>query len=133
MLVFFNCEETELVRSNVKIYGPPLMKAIKALEATAVEMSKTTALKFSHTRIPYPTRMQGNTKDWNEYLKNMERTYVDCYEPVKLISDFKQLLGEYDFFFEWTEEPTMARIEELLEKIDAALEGLGCYYKLTTE
>ena len=122
-----------MVRSNVKIYGPPLMKAIKALEAAAVEMSKATALKFSHTCIPYPMRMQGNTKDWNEYLKKMQKTYVDCYEPVKLISDFQQLLGEYDFFFEWTEEPTMAQIEELLEKIDAALEGLGCYYTLTTE
>ncbi len=63
----------------------------------------------------------------------MERMYVDCYEPVKLISDSHQLLGEYDFFYEWTEEPKMAQIEELLEKIDGALEGLGCSYTLTTK
>ncbi len=122
-----------MARSYVKIYGPPVMKAIKALEGVAVEMSKATDVKFSHKCLPYPDRYQSNTKDWNQYLNNMERMYVDCYEPVKLISESHQLLGEYDFFYEWTEEPKMAQIEELLEKIDGALEGLGCSYTLTTK
>ncbi len=122
-----------MVRSNVRIYGPPLMKAIKALEAIAVDMSKATDLKFSHKCIPYPTRMHGNTNNWNEYLQNMKRTYVDCYEPVKIISDSSQVLGEYDFFFEWSQKPSMARIKELLEKIDKALGELGCHYTLTTD
>lgn len=122
-----------MVRSNVRIYGPPLMKAIKALEAIAVDMSKATDLKFSHKCIPYPTRMHGNTNSWNEYLNNMKRTYVDCYEPVRIISDSSQVLGEYDFFFEWSQKPSMARIKELLEKIDKALEELGCHYTLTTD
>jgi hypothetical protein len=122
-----------LVRSYVKIYGPPVLKAIKALEAVAVEMSKSTGLKFSHRCIPYPTRMQSDTSDWNAYVRNMEKTYVDCYEPVRLISDSHQLLGEHDFFFEWTEEPDMGNIKDLLEKIDEAIAVLGCYYTLTTE
>ena len=122
-----------MARSYVKVYGPPVMKAIKALEGVAVEMSKATDVKFSHKCLPYPTRYQSNTRDWNQYLKNMERMYVDCYEPVKLISESQQVLGEYDFFYEWTEEPKMAQIEDLLEKIDGALEGLGCSYTLTTK
>jgi len=122
-----------MVRSYVKIYGPPIVKAINALEAVAVEMSKATSVKFSHKCLPYPTRYQSNTNDWNQYLKNMERMYVDCYEPVKLISDSHQLLGEYDFFYEWVETPKMAQIEELLKKIDDALEDMGCNYTLTTK
>lgn len=122
-----------MVRSYVKIYGPPIVKAINALEAVAVEMSKATDVKFSHKCLPYPTRYQSNTNDWNQYLKNMERIYVDCYEPVKLISESQQLLGEYDFFYEWVEAPKMAQIEELLKKIDDALEGMGCNYTLTTK
>lgn len=122
-----------MVRSYVKIYGPPVMGAIKALEAVAIDMSKATDLKFSHKCIPYPTRMQSSTNDWDQYMKDMQRLYVDCYEPVRLISDSHQLLGDYDFFFEWTEEPKTAQVEELLKKIDDALEGLGCNYTLTTK
>ena len=120
-----------MVRSYIKIYGPPILKAIKVLEAVAVDMSKATSLKFSHKCLPYPS--QSNTRGWDAYVKNMERTYVDCYEPVRLISDAHQQLGEYDFFFEWDKEPNMERVEELLGKIDEGLGGLGCYYTITTK
>jgi hypothetical protein len=122
-----------LATSYVKIYGPPVLKAIKALEAVAVDLSKVTEVKFSHKCLPYPNRMQSNVRDFEKYLKNMERTYVECYEPVKLISDSHQMLGEYDFLFEWAEKPTMAKIENLVEKIDEALKDLGCHYTLMTK
>lgn len=120
-----------MVRSYIKIYGPPMLQAINALEAVAVDMSKATKLKFSHKCLPY--RSQHSTKDWEAYVKNLERTYVDCYEPVRLISEAHQQLGEYDFFYEWDKEPNMERVEELLGKIDEALDGLGCYYTITTK
>jgi len=122
-----------LVTSYVKIYGPPVLKAIKALEAVAVDLSKATGVKFNHKCLPYPTRMQSNTRDFEQYLEGMKRTYVDCYEPVKLISDSHQMLGEYDFLFEWAEKPTMAKIEDLVGKIDEALKDLGCHYTLMTK
>jgi len=122
-----------MVRSYVRIYGPPLMKAVKALEALAVEMSKAVDVRFSHTCIPYPGRMQLDARDWNQYIKNMRKMYVDCYEPVKIISDASEMLGDYDFFFEWSEEPTMEQVENLTEKMDEALKGLGCYYTITTK
>ncbi|MGD2200777.1 MAG: hypothetical protein PVJ38_03975 [Candidatus Bathyarchaeota archaeon] len=120
-------------RSYVRIYGPPHMEAIKALEAVAVELSKSTQVKFSHKCLPYPSINQPTTNDWNAYLKNMSNMYVDCYEPLKIISEAHTMLGEYDFFYEWVKDPTMKQVRDLMEKIDEALDGLGCYYTLTTK
>ena len=41
-----------VVRSYIKIYGPPLLKALEALERVAVEMSKVVDLKFRHICVP---------------------------------------------------------------------------------
>ena len=122
-----------MAKTYVRIYGPPLLKAIKTLEGVAVDMSKATEVKFSHKCVPYPTRLQSDKRDWNNYLKNLKNTYTDCYEPQKIISDASITLGEYDFMFEWTEKPTMKKIQGLIEKIDGALGDLGVHYSLTTE
>lgn len=122
-----------MTKTYIRIFGPPLLKAIKALEGVAVDMSKATEVKFSHKCVPYPTRLQSDKRDWNNYLKNLRNTYTDCYEPQKIISDASMTLGEYDFMFEWTEKPTMKNIQGLIEKIDGSLGDLGVYYSLTTE
>ncbi len=122
-----------MVKSYVRVYGPPLMKALKTLEGVAVEMAKKTEVKFSHKCVPYPTRMQSDRNDWNSYLKNMRNTYKDCYEPEKLISDASMTLGDYDFVFEWTSKPNLSKIEGLIEKIDEALADVGVMYTMTTE
>lgn len=122
-----------MVRSYVRIYGPPVMEAIKALEAVAVDMNKTDQIKFSHKCIPYPRYTQQDSRDWQSYLQTLQKTYVDCYEPAKLISDSHTMLGEYDFFFEWSEAPTNSQMYALMRKIDEALKGLGCHYTLKTE
>lgn len=41
-----------MVRSYVRIYGPPVMGAIGKLEAVAVDMNKIENVKFSHKCIP---------------------------------------------------------------------------------
>ncbi|HDJ21657.1 MAG TPA: hypothetical protein ENF19_00450, partial [Candidatus Bathyarchaeota archaeon] len=122
-----------MVKSSVRIYGPPLLKAIRALEGVAVEMSNKTRLKFSHKCIPYPTRLQSDRNDWESYLKNLQKTYQDCYEPEKIISDASMTLGEYDFVFEWSEKPNLDQVQELIEKIDEALAKVGVLYTITTE
>ncbi len=122
-----------MAKTYVRIYGPPLMKALQALEGVAVEMSKEREVKFSHKCIPYPTRLQADNRDWNNYLNNLKNTYVDCYEPAKIISDAHQTLGDQDFMFEWAEKPTLKQLESLIEKVDTALGGLGVHYTLTTE
>ncbi|MFH1179023.1 MAG: hypothetical protein V1710_01550 [Candidatus Bathyarchaeota archaeon] len=122
-----------MVKSYVRIYGPPLLKAIKALEGVAVTMSTKTEVKFSHKCVPYPTRMQSDKNDWNAYLQNMKKTYTDCYEPEKIISDASMTMGDYDFVFDWTSKPTITQIEDLIARVDAALEKVGVMYTLTTE
>ncbi len=122
-----------MAKSYIRVYGPPLLKAIKTLEGVAVEMAKKIEVKFSHKCVPYPTRMQSDRNDWNSYLKNMKNTYKDCYEPEKLISDASMTLGDYDFVFEWTSKPSLKKIESLIEKIDDALADVGVKYTMTTE
>ena len=97
-------------------------------------MSKSTEVKFSHKCVPYPSRMQSDKRDWETYLKNLQHTYTDCYEPQKIISDASMTLGEYDFVFEWAErKPSMKKVQDLIKKIDGALGELGVYYSLKTE
>lgn len=122
-----------MVKSYVRIYGPPLLKAIRALEGVAVEMSNKTQVKFSHKCVPYPNRLQSDKNDWNTYLRNLQNTYKDCYEPEKIISEASMTLGDHDFVFEWTSKPSLAQIEELINKIDAVLGEVGVQYTLTTE
>lgn len=122
-----------MAKSYVRIYGPPLLKAIRVLEGVAVEMSNKTEIKFSHKCVPYPTRMQSDRNDWNAYLKNMQKTYKDCYEPEKILSDASMTLGDYDFVFEWTSKPSIVQVEDLIAKVDAALSNVGVLYTLTTE
>ncbi len=122
-----------MTKTYIKIYGPPLLKAIKSLEGVAVKMSKEKQVKFSHKCIPYPTRLQSDNQDWNNYLNNLKNTYVECYEPAKIISEAHQTLGDRDFMFEWAEKPTLTQLNQLTEEIDAALGGLGVLYTMTTE
>ena len=131
-----------MVRTYVRIYGPPVMKAIKALEGVAIDVNKEGEIKFSNKCIPYPrygsSRMgevgpqTDPSRAWQSYIHNLRDTYVDCYEPARLISEAHEMLGDSDFFFEWKEKPTLKQIEGLIEKIDGALSSLGCYFTLKT-
>ncbi len=51
----------------------------------------------------------------------------------KIISKSGEMLGDYDFFFEWFKNPSQAEINQLIEKIDEALSPLGCSYTITTK
>jgi hypothetical protein len=52
---------------------------------------------------------------------------------VSLISDAGESLGDYDFFYEWVQEPTQVELFELINRIEAALTPLGCKYRITTK
>lgn len=127
------------MKSYVRIYGPPLREAIDKLEEVAVDMSKSKEVKFSHRCIPYPRsrerprEYQSSDRDWNNYIEGMKNRYVECYEPVKLISKATEMIGEYDFMFDWQKKPTMEQVQDLIERIDEALEDTGVYYTLTTK
>jgi len=104
-------------------------KGLRLLEKVAVEMSKKTTMRFFSISVPemfltpsgepsgVPSAMGG----------------ISEREFVKLISRSSQVLGDYDFFFEWGIEPTVQQINELIETIDGAFLECGCTYTITTK
>jgi len=123
-----------LTRSYIKIYGPPIIKALQALEKIALEMSKKTTIRFYDTlvpSIPPYTPLEEYLRDISDMV--LQDVQLPAEEKVKLISRASDMLGEYDFFFEWGEEPTKKQVLELIEKIDEALAKCGCKYTITTK
>ena len=123
-----------MARSYIKVYGPPLLKAIRALEKVAVEFSKTTTVRHYNIltpTLPYYDVRPGDVRDYTQTL--LPEIEIPAEEKVKLISKASDTLGDYDFFFEWGKEPTKQEVLELIEKIDEALSDCGCKYTIITK
>jgi hypothetical protein len=129
------------MKSYVKIYGPPLLKALKALEKVAIDMPEvcimdtTIQAAVGAPEIPGPSfgaaDMSFDTPDGVMAFFGIGDIPEERCSTI--ISKSGETLGEYDFFFEWFTKPNMAQVEDLIEKIDKALEPLGVKYTLTTK
>ncbi len=69
-------------------------------------------------------------KYWKRVLQDSP---LKASEKIRLISQSSQTLGDYDFFFEWSKDPTLTQILELIEKLDAAISKCRCRYTITTK
>lgn len=118
------------MRSYIKIYGPPILEAIRALEKIAVEMPEVCIMD---TIIVQELPMFSTETGVATYFGTALNIEVPGERCGKLISKSGELLGEYDFFFEWFKEPTMEELNKLIQKIDEALAPLGCKYTITTK
>jgi len=122
-----------LARSYVKIYGPPLVRAIRALEKVAVDFSKTTVVREFNILTPTAPYV-GEERDLRYYQQAvLPEIDLPVTEKVKLISKSTDTLGDYDFFFEWGKEPTKQEVLDLIAKIDEALTDCGCRYTIVTK
>jgi hypothetical protein len=129
------------MRSYIKIYGPPILEAIKELEKLAIDMPEVCIMDYviAQDLSPRIAEELGVSKVQPEGGSVpgffMQRTGVVV--PVKrchsIISKHGQKLGEYDFFFEWYEEPETSQLNDLIRRIDDALKPLGCLYTITTK
>jgi len=129
------------MRSYIKIYGPPILEAIRELEKVAVDMPEVCIMDYVIQKDLSPRMARDLGGEKVETLDAtipgffMQRTGVVV--PVKrchsIISKHGQKLGEYDFFFEWHKEPETAQFNDLIKKIDDALKPLGCLYTITTK
>ena len=128
------------MKSYVKIYGPPLLKALKSLEKVAVGMPEVCIMNTTiqaAINIPEAVPSYGGG---DIYLNNMDgvMNYFSGAGEISeercdtIISKSGESLGEFDFFFEWFEKPTMQQVEDLIGRIDKALTPLGVKYTLTT-
>jgi len=86
------------LESKIKIYGPPIDKAIDKLLKLAKDL---------------PTISEGN----------LSRSIIPSGETI---------MGDFDFVFHWAKDPDEKQLRELISQIDAALNGIGCRYTVTT-
>jgi len=122
-----------LARSYIKIYGPPILKAIRALEKVAVDYSKTMMIRHYNMLTPIPPLepLPMGSSAYDQVL--LPEIEMPVEEKIKLISKASDTLGDYDFFFEWGKEPTKQEVMDLIAKIDEALADCGCRYSIVTK
>jgi len=117
--------------SFIKIYGPPMVKAIRELEKIAVNMPEVCIMDSMISGVPDYVNNFSNPGFTTQYFESIP-TRIEHKRCGTIISKSGERLGEYDFFFEWFTEPSMEQLNSLIEKIDEALEPLGCRYTITT-
>ena len=116
------------MKSYIKIYGPPTMKAIRELEKVAVDMPEVcimdTIIAVEQPRLTDA----GAVMDFFGPVAEISKERCS-----NIISKSGETLGEYDFYFEWFTDPNMDQLNDLIEKIDESLAPLGCKYTITTK
>lgn len=133
------------MRSYIKIFGPPVLEAIKALQEIAIPMEEVCIMDTIWESgaadiaadIGAPIGMEGASA--GGFSAGVEQYFVQNFGSItkarceNIISQSGQSVGEYDFYYEWFGEPGHSQIMNLIEKIDEALKPLGCRYTITTK
>ena len=121
--------------SYIKVYGPPVHEAIKALEKIAIDFPEVCINNTIISGTPdlitqYYT--QGESNIAFSYFKEVNNQ-VTAERCDKLISKSGVKLGDYDFYFEWFQKPTADQVNDLIKKIDKEFKKLGVTYTITTK
>ena len=98
------------MKSYIKLYGPSLSKAQAALKKLVKELDPIQYGSIVSTIDPGMDLLTSS-----------------------MIKHGRELLGEYDFVFEWIDAPSAEQIDKLTQKIDEALAPTGCRYTITTK
>ena len=117
------------MKSYIKIYGPPVSKALKELEKMAVDIPEVCIMDKdleSLINVDEDKKMAFFGASLGVKVISKER----C---SKIISNSGESVGEYDFYFEWIRKPTPTQLNDLIQKIDEAFASLGCGYTITTK
>jgi hypothetical protein len=127
------------MRGYIKIIGPPVLKAIKELEKLAIDMPQVCVMDEAILRdIPRSlARDIGEPIEYREsvmgFFSRRTGVRVRTERCNDIISKSTRALGEFDFFFEWFENPRTEQLNYLIKEIDKVLGPLGCYYTITTK
>ena len=123
----FEFKEKIILKSYIKIYGPPILKAIRALEKAAIDMPEVCIWDTLIEAVP-----MYDSSDVLGYfqLSGVELPSQRC---SQIISKSGEKVGEYNFYFEWFKNPTQEELNVFIEKIDNALTPIGCRYTITTK
>jgi hypothetical protein len=115
------------MKSYIKIFGPPVLKSLRALEALAVE---TPTVCIMDTIMAQELPQLGQADAVMDFFSHAGEITVERCDNI--ISKSGGELGEYDFYFEWFVPPTQDQINELIQNVDDALSPLGARYTITT-
>ena len=115
------------MKSYIKIFGPPVLKSLRALEVLAVD---TPEVCIMDTIMAQGLPTLGQTGEVMEFFSHAGGITVERCDNI--ISKSGGELGEHDFYFEWFVSPTQDQINDLIQKVDDALSPLGAKYTITT-
>jgi hypothetical protein len=116
------------MRSYVKLYGPPVLKALMVLEKLAVD---TPEVCIMDSLIETNLNNLGTKYGITEYFKPYGGITEERCNHI--ISKSGGSTGDYDFYFEWFVKPTTPQLQMLIGKIDEALKPVGVRYTVTTK
>jgi len=117
------------MKSYIKIYGPPVLKALDALEKVAGEMPEISF--YYHYILGFVRVGKSAVAPFKEESLGLGEKYKA--KSRASVSKSGYTLGDHDFFFEWAKEPDGEQLRNLIEKIENALTPLGCKYTITTK
>ena len=117
------------MKSYIKIYGPPILKALDELEKVASEMPEISF--YYHYILGFIPVGRSSYAPLGEEPLGVGEKYEA--KSKTLVSRSGHTLGDYDFFFEWAKEPDGEQLRNLIGKIENALTPLGCRYTITTK
>ncbi len=113
------------MKALIRLYGPPYIEAVAALEKIAVENPRICLMNqvLLHAD-PYTQAV-----DWvYNYFKGRGKvSYERCGSILAKAED----LEGHDFVFVWMLEPTKGYVDELIKRIDGTLKPLGVMYTIT--
>ena len=123
------------MKSYIKIYGPPILKAIKALEKIALDMPEVcimdTSLSVGVGLPGIDDMTMGSPSGIMQYFGGPSAISEERCETI--ISKSGESLGRYDFYYEWFKDPDMDDLNNLIGKIDKALAKVKVKYTITTK
>ena len=117
----------KVMKSYIKVYGPPVLKSLRALEALAID---TPEVCIMDTIMAQELPQLGHADAVMDFFSHAGEITVERCDNI--ISKSGGALGEHDFYFEWFVPPTQDQINELIQKVDDALSPLGARYTITT-
>jgi uncharacterized protein YegP (UPF0339 family) len=113
------------MRTFIKIYGPPIAKAIRELEKIA---ANTPQVCIMDTFIQAGIDNLQTYDDIHSYFAPLGS--INKERCSTMINFSGQNLGDFDFYFQWFEIPDLGQIHSLLGMIDEKLIPLGVMYNV---
>ena len=121
------------MKSYVKIYGPPMGKAIFALRKVALDMPEVCIMDTGIVAAMNLPTTGGGVSSGGGTLDGMEgiQTFFGGVGTISekrcgtILSKGTESLGKFDFFYEWFQKPSVSQVEDLMTKIDEALKVLA--------